>query len=394
MSGKFLSYIDPLFANKTAHRIFMGGFIFLCLLHLFSQRPLWLDENFVYQNIIQSTSVQLFGPLDTSQAFPRVHLCMVKWFSFLFDNHVVALRFFSFVFMTAAFLVWKRIYFSQIKENQTLVGLLLFSWVSSYWLVYYSAELKPYSMDVLTVGLYTLFFYFQNQFKDQAPSRLLWISSAFIPFLIFFSYASIFVLWIGVYNFLHLAFRNKKLIGVLILHGFISLVCLILFYWFDIRHSSSGTMSNYWESYFLCTESAKCFFGTFGEGVKRYAVFWWGTQKFFRRAAVIFIPLFLYGLVRWGAGSFKKENFKIVSLESLSFVLFIEFIILGLLHKYPFTGQRITLFYAPFVFYLIIKTLIEARRIKFLGNILYSYYIVFCCASLTVSTWMYARLYQ
>ncbi|MGE0268279.1 MAG: hypothetical protein AB7S78_07475 [Candidatus Omnitrophota bacterium] len=371
------------------------GFILLCLLHLFSQRPLWLDEDFVFQNIIHLDYAELFGPLKPAQSFPRVYLSLIKWIGAFFDNHVMALRFLPFLCMLSSFFLWRKIYDGlPIRKEQGHFILLLFSWLSSYWMVYYSAELKPYSMDVLAVGLYTLFFVHQDKIKDQTPDRWMIICSGLIPLLIFFSYACVFVFWIAVYNFLYMSFRNKKIIPVFLLNSVISLACFLLFYWTDIRHSITTAGVDYWESYFLCTDSPACFFSTFGEGVKRFSVFWWGTQKFFRRAAVIFIPLFLYGLVRWGGGGFRKERFKITTVDSLSLVLFIEFIMLGLLHKYPFTGQRITLFYAPFVFYLVTRTLLEARRIKYLGNVLYFYYIGYCCSSLGVSVWMYLQLYK
>jgi len=381
--------------NRALSLICTFGFIALCVLHLFSQRPLWLDEDFVYQNIIHLNYAELFGPLKPAQSFPRVYLCIVKWIGSLFANNVAALRFLSFVFMITAFLVWKKLYTRQVKEDRPHLVLLLFSWLSSYWMVYYAAELKPYSMDVLAVGLYLLFFMDQRRCADARPDARLYLVSCLIPLLIFFSYASIFVFWIAAYNFFYLSFRNKKIIPLFIVNSIMSLACFVLFYWTDIRHSITAAGVDYWESYFLCTQSAGCFFETFGEGLKRYSVFWWGTEKAFRRAAVIFIPLFLYGLVRWGGGGLKKDQFKIMTIESLSFVLFVEFIILGLLHKYPFTGQRITLFYAPFVFYLVTRSALEARRrIKYVGSLLFFYYIGYCCASLGVSAWRFLKFYQ
>lgn len=370
--------------------------IFVCLsvLHYFSQRPLWLDEDFVYQNIVNLDYGQLFGPLKPTQSFPRVHLAIVKWIGSHFSNHDLSLRFLSLVFMVASYFVWKKLYKSTIKTERGLqLLLLLFSWCSSYWMVYYAAELKPYSMDVLGVGLFALFFLYQRRFEQKPPTKALYVLSALIPFLLFFSYGCIFVFWIACYNFLRLAWGNKKLWPVFVLNSLMALICFVAFYYTDIQHSITAAGVNYWQSYFLCTESIGCFFETFGEGIKRFSVFWWGTQKIFRRAAVIFIPLFLYGLYRFGWLALKRDHFRILNIEALSCVLFAEFFVLGILQKYPFTGQRITLFFAPFVFYLVIKSLYEARRIKFLGNILFVYYIGYCILSFGISVWGYVHLY-
>ena len=96
--------------NRALSFFCAAGFIALCALHLLSQRPLWLDEAFVYQNIIHLSYAELFGPLKPAQSFPRVYLCIVKWIGSLFVNHVVALRFLSFVFMITAYMVWKKLY--------------------------------------------------------------------------------------------------------------------------------------------------------------------------------------------------------------------------------------------------------------------------------------------
>ena len=62
-------------------------FLFLCFLHFFSQRPLWLDERFILKNMQELSYPQVFGPLKYSQAFPRLHLLIIKFF-----DHGIALE--------------------------------------------------------------------------------------------------------------------------------------------------------------------------------------------------------------------------------------------------------------------------------------------------------------
>ncbi|MCB9721096.1 MAG: hypothetical protein H6756_09470 [Candidatus Omnitrophica bacterium] len=379
---------------KTIRSVISVAFVALCVLHLASQRPLWLDETYVLRNIEGLGYAELFGPLKPAQSFPRVYLVIVKWLGSLCENHVVALRLLSFVFMVGAYFVWKDLYRRHCKGEPGEMTILLLSWLASYWLVYYAAELKPYSMDVLAAGLFMLFFLKQREYTARAPSAGMYLGALLLPGLLFFSYTAIFFFWIACYNFLQLSMRNKKLIPVFLLSSAASLACFALFYWTDVRHSITTAGVDYWESYFLCTKSAGCFFESFGEGIKRYTVFWWSNVKEVRRFAVGLIPVFLYGLVRFGYAGLKADNLRIFSLDGLAAVLFLQFFILGMLHKYPFTGQRITLFFAPVVFYLITRTLSAAREVKYLGKALHIYYIGYCYVALLVSVWTYIGLYR
>ncbi|MBZ0165494.1 MAG: hypothetical protein K8I00_01715, partial [Candidatus Omnitrophica bacterium] len=180
---------------KYIRLLIIIGFVSLCGLHLCSQRPLWLDETFVLRNIEALNYGQLFGPLEPAQSFPRVYLVIVKWTGSFFHNHVVALRLLSFIFMLSAFLVWKRLYERHCEGETEPLTLLLFSWVSSYWLVYYAAELKPYSMDVLAAGLFAVYFFKQREYTARAPSAGLIWGALLLPFLLFFSYTAIFFFW-------------------------------------------------------------------------------------------------------------------------------------------------------------------------------------------------------
>ena len=54
------------FLKRVAAVVFSA----LCLLHYFSQRPLWLDEGFVLNNLQGLSFLEIFGPLRNAQGFP------------------------------------------------------------------------------------------------------------------------------------------------------------------------------------------------------------------------------------------------------------------------------------------------------------------------------------
>ncbi len=369
-------------------------FAAMCLLHYFSLRPLWLDEQFILNNIQDYNYVQVFGPLKNLQAFPRVYLVVVKAFSQAFDYHLLSLRFFSLVFMLGAFVIWIKLYQRQWQDK---VGIFLsiLSFTVSYQLVYYSAELKPYSMDVLAVGLFCLFFYYQQQFVSKSPTAWLYCTSILLPFLIFFSYAGCFVFWMVGYNFIILIRDNKKLIPVFLVNAAVSLLCLALLYFIDLRHGMyMNGFYQYWKNYFLGINSFTAFITPFGEALKEIGTWWYGNTKLLIRMATPFLPLLVFSLAKYGFGGWKKNGWGIFTIPRMFGVLFVELIILSICHKYPFTGDRITLFLAPFVFYMIVKGIDSLRKIKILHAICFGYYLFFLGVCLVSSFLHYLSLYK
>ncbi len=368
------------------------AFMLLCVLHFFSERPLWLDENFVLASLHEFNYAQLFGVLKYEQAFPRIHLAIIKFIAAPFDFHVLALRCVSFFSMIGAFLIWRKIYTKEISfPGGIFICLLAFA--CSYRMVYYAAELKPYAMDVFAVGLFALFILRQKTITNKNITKLDYGAVILLPFLNLLGYAVFFIFWIVPYNFFLLIRKDKKFIPIFIISCVASLSSVVALYFTDIQFVlNSAARQGYWESYFICTESVGCFFSTFGEGSKRLVTFWFGNAKVFVHAAIIFIPFAFFALGKYGAGALMKNKGKVADLATIGFVLVVELFVFGLLHKYPFTGDRITLYLAPFFFFFIYKGLtsipIKPVRWFFLG-----YYIVFCLACLCNTFVHYAQLY-
>ena len=355
-------------------------FIFLCILHYLSARPLWLDENFIFGNIKTLKTTQLLGPLENSQAFPRIYLIIIKIFSQRFDYSVFSLRLFPLISMICAFFIWAKIY-KEIFSNKWHSLLVLFSFAGSYSLSYYAAELKPYSLDLLVVGIFCLYLIHQERLVDRAPWKLFTIVTLLLPITLFLSYGSFFVFWIVIYNFLLLVKKNRKVLPLLIGYTAISASFIIFVYFHDLRHGfATPALFNYWNDYFLCSDSFYCFIKSFGEGLRRLSVWWFGNTALFRRVASPFIPLFVLSMFIYGARAIKKCKFKLLTIDAIGLIIFLELIILGLLKKYPFTGERITLFFVPFVFYFIVKGINSFRSNKPLYLGLNIFYIVFFLA--------------
>jgi len=307
----------------------------------------------------------------------------------------MALRFFPFVSMMAAYFVWMRIYKKIWGENwQYILAILSIS--CSFYFTYYAAELKPYSMDVLVVGLFALFLLEQKKWETKVPSCGDYILLGLMPLTLFFSYASLFVIWIVGYNFLFIIFKNKRVWPLLLLYSTVTLISLGLIHRIDLRHSlSDKPLMYYWDSYFICLDSFYCFMESFWEGVRRLSTYWFGKQKIFIRSASFLIPVFIYAVVKHGFLPWiQKDKFRVYSISSLFALLFSELFLFGALKKYPFTAGRITLFLAPFIFHGFIKGIDDLKRIKPLYYLFLGSYIVLLAAAAVNGYWIYGGFYH
>ena len=367
-------------------------FISLCLLHYFSLRPLWTDENFIL-NIIRSFKAnQILGPLSNAQAFPRAYLLLVQTFSERFNFHILSLRLIPLICMVSSFFVWIRILKSElINKNKLYFLLILFSFATSYYMIYYAAELKHYSMDVLVVGIFCLYLVNLKKYQNSQLPKTFVVATFLLPFTILFSYSSVFIFWMVIYNFLFLIKKSKKNSILAISYTSICILFFVLIYYFDIRHTlSNQNFFSFWKDYFICTSSPYCFLKTFGEGVRKLVVWWFGDSTPFRRTATFLIPFFMLSIFGHGIKSFKENKFRLWDLDSIGLVIFLELFVLGILNKYPFTGARTSLFFAPFVFYFIVKgfSFLKRYRPAFLFTVSsYCLFILICGINSFLAYW-------
>lgn len=292
--------------------------------------------------------------------------------------------------MLLAFFIWFKIYRDRLSLETNFL-LVLFSFISSYELVYYAAELKQYSLDVLVVGLFCLYLSYQQRFENKKPTLNFIISTIFLPFLIFLSYASLFVFWLVIINFLLNIRKNKDLFSLATIYTFLSVTCFLFAYSIDIRYNlAENCLFHYWRDYFLNTDSFYHFLKSFGEGLQRLVVWPFGNDVLVKRIGSFFIPFFLFALF---APGLNKKKLRIYTIDVLGLVIFLELFVLGVLKKYPFTGERITLFFAPIVFFMIVKGINLFKKYKPLYAISSALYVMFLVSCALNSFFKYLKLY-
>ncbi len=351
----------------------------LCLMHYFAQRPLWNDEECILISLKSFSVAQIFSqPLAALQVFPRLYLFLIQQIAKPFDFHLLALRLLSLVCMLGGFILWLRIARCALTDRLQYLTFVL-SWPASAVLLYYSAELKQYSMDVLVAAVFILFLYHQEKlFEKKSIWPQVFIVAA-IPALLLFSYVSIFFLLLPLYNSLILAKNNKKAIALSACYAASLLVFVFLSYQYDVRLRPEAILTREWRDYFVSVKSLPEFFQTLGEGTNNLFSRWFVERpKVLKKIGLFFISFGFFYLFRGFFKNIKSCGWRLTSLETISFVIFVELFILGVLKKYPFTVPRTSLFFCPIALLLAIKGIASLKNwnISFY-RVIQSAYVIF-----------------
>ncbi|MBU4333426.1 MAG: glycosyltransferase family 39 protein [Candidatus Omnitrophica bacterium] len=189
------NYIKRIIGFSYAHAaLFLLAFgLFLRLNHFFENRSFWLDEAYVALNLthLSLKDILLFVPFLGPQASPpMLFLFTEKLFMLLLGNNEIVLRAFPVLCSVLSLVLF---YFFCIKYlNKKSLLLVLSVFVLSEPLIYYAAELKPYSTDLL----FSLILYLSFPFKKEnilGFKEILFLGGLG-SISIFFSYPSVFIL--------------------------------------------------------------------------------------------------------------------------------------------------------------------------------------------------------
>ena len=360
--------------------VLIGWYLVLALGHYFNQRPLWNDEQRVLSNILLLKHGSLFTqPLLGYQAFPRLYLWVIQQFSTPFHQNLLALRLFSLMAMMGAFFVWLNIARKVLGHSWDLI-LFVACWCATMPLVYYAAELKPYSMDVLISGVIVLFLLDQDQIQKNL--KVYRITLLFLPLLGLWSYSAIFLLLLPLYNLIRDCMEQRRWLPELsfYLGGYVLMLGLV--YLFDYRASAPHLMELFWHDYFISLDSFKSFLNSFGKGMnnlvsRRFAE----SPRWVKGPSRVFIGLGVGYMLMAFWDQFKKDRFVLRSVIPVSFIMLLIQLVLAMLRVYPFSVPRMSLFFSPLLFLMTIMALgYIYRQHKAVGvtlQIIFAGYLVF-----------------
>jgi hypothetical protein len=141
-------------SGRTPHLILipwllLGIGALLRLFQYFADRPLWYDEAMLTNNILTRSVWQLAAPLSENQVAPLGFLWAVKTATAWLGSSEAALRLVPLVAGLASLVLFWKLADRSLSRPAAWLALALFA--VSPRLVYYSAEVKQYSTDVLAV---------------------------------------------------------------------------------------------------------------------------------------------------------------------------------------------------------------------------------------------------
>ncbi len=328
----------------------------VCVIHYFGQRPLWNDEQAVFSSIqIFQPSEFFTQPLRMVQVFPHLYLYVIQAFSKCFDYSLLSLRFFSFIFMMGAFTIWLKIARVELKCRVEFLTFML-CWVASVPLIYYSAELKQYSLDVFVSGFFVLFLSAQPRLSQPSSVGKYGLTLAVLPAAVLFSYPAYFFLVFPLWHMCRAYKEDRSQLKFILLYLFSILVFAAISYQFDIRLRPVEAVTNGFNDYFISTHSWKDFFQTFGEGVNNLFSRWFvELPKVFRKLARFFM---MFGFIWLFVAPFVFKGTSDRRFNSVAFIaliVFFELAVAGALEKYPFGVPRTALFLCPMLLILTIQ---------------------------------------
>jgi hypothetical protein len=301
-------------------------------------RSFWGDEASVAVNIVNRSFAGLTQLLDYHQAAPIGFLYIEKLSIAILGNRDYILRLFPLVAGTLAIYLLGR--FSRAAFGKAgLFAVVMFS--ISWWLVYYSSELKQYSSDVMVALL--LVYLASNCFKKRGQSKDFLLLGIAGSIMIWISHPSVFVM-VGIGLALALEKLSRKefvpwlwILGI----GLGWLASFGLEYLISLRHIvADGYLLRYWRKAYapLPPWSNK------GWYLNTYFSFLFFA---FHRADNVMAAITL-AMTAIGAISLIIRNKKYALLVISPFVMVT---IASALQRYPLKN-RFMLFLIPFVFLL------------------------------------------
>ncbi|HXS37022.1 MAG TPA: glycosyltransferase family 39 protein [Flavipsychrobacter sp.] len=121
--------------------------LFIRFYQYFSGRNLWEDEAHLALNFMHLGYRDLTKPLENFQSAPIFFLFSVETFSKIFGFSAIALRAFPFLVSICTFPIFYFLVLDLTKDKlAALIAFFIFAVNTSF--IYYSSELKPYTVDV------------------------------------------------------------------------------------------------------------------------------------------------------------------------------------------------------------------------------------------------------
>jgi len=326
---------------RMRNRLIYFGIIFGGIVARFSQyihdRSLWFDEATLALKVTNHSLIEFFNPASMLsegymvkyQVAPLGFVMLVKWLVQLLGSQEYVLRFIPQAASIASLFLFFQVAKKYLKDHWAIVlSLCIFAF--SEHLIYFSAEFKPYVVDV-TVAL-ALYLMFTHVAGRQLSGKQAWVWALSGAVAVWCSFPSVFILVGGGLALVINNVQQKR-------WGQLRLLLLIMSAWVL---SYFVNYFQYLRPYMLLHSLDTFWRGTYmpmhpfaEHGIEWYGLKWfWHTSiKIFKNPVGLFIPVFGTILSIIGGWSLFKNK------RTAFLVLFLPICLtLGVsaMHKYPF----------------------------------------------------------
>lgn len=223
--------------------IILLGIILRLSQYLFN-RSLWLDEAYLSLNIINKSFSELFQPLDYWQRAPTGFLLLEKTLVELFGSSEYVLRLLPLICGIVSLILFYKVAERYIQGKSLPIALAFFAISGS--LIYYSAEVKQYSIDVAVALLLYLITLHVQEIEFKTWRTVLY--AIICALSIWFSFAAVFVL-VGIGLTITLTYVARKQWHLVTRSSIICLIwslSIVGFYFLSVANADNIDVVKYW----------------------------------------------------------------------------------------------------------------------------------------------------
>ncbi len=350
--------------------------------------PAWSlrgDELAVTLNLISRSAIDLMAkPLDSEQAAPFGFVLVIKALITIFGQSEYVLRFTALAAGCISLTLMHNLLTKTGGRYGNIFGLSAFAFGN--YLIYYSAELKPYSTDVLICLILLLSFH--QHLSRETTSKDFVVLAGLGVLALCLSYPAVFVIaGISIALFLHY-WRDKQRLLRITLTGVIWAGVFLALYFLLLRHQTQDTyLITFWDNLlsFMPMPPWRDI-AWFPKALSGLFFIVAGLSS----SLILVIPIYLFGL--WAFWKEKKWQWILV----LTVPIGINIVVSGF-QKYPFHG-RLILYLLPLVLIVLgkgIDFLINLIRNRVFANIAYAALILLLLNPFfsTTKSYLFTRSY-
>jgi hypothetical protein len=315
-----------------------------------AQRSYWHDEASLVLNIFEKPAAELLGRLDSAQAAPPLFLLIQRGIYVTLGPSELALRLVPLVLGVASLGLFGMLTWRVLPADGAALAAIMFA--LSDRLIWHATEAKQYSGDVFVALLLLLCVvpprHRDNGDREISAARRLLRAALLASAAVWFSHPVAFMFGGISLALLPGALRERR-IGTYVAGNLLFAMSFAGLYLLSIRRQQVALLYDYWGDRFV----------NLSRPLKLPAWLLEQTSQLFNypyeTAGAVLLVLGVLGAWAWVTA--RRWELLLAIVVPIALVL-----LAACLHRYPYGGNRLTLFLAPGLFILAAQGILEVRN--------------------------------